>query len=103
MDESTLFLRVIAHYAKAFWFMIIAGLFFYNAGVFRSWGAESIANCQRFNTTVTYSFELIECAAPLWTTLGSFAMWAVSIFFITKAVNVARLAHEGLRVIEEVE
>ena len=100
MDESTLFLRVIAHYAKAFWFMIVAGLFFYNSGVIRSWGAESLATCQYEylgSSSVAY------CEFPVWSTLGMLVMWIVSVFFITKAVGVARIAHEGLRVIEEVE
>ena len=100
MDESTLFLRVIAHYAKAFWFMIVAGLFFYNSGVIRSWGAESLATCQYQNQG---SFKIYDCEFPVWSTLGMLVMWIVSVFFITKAVEVARIAHEGLRVIEEVE
>lgn len=99
MDESTLFLRVIAHYAKAFWFMIIAGLFFYNSGVIRSWGSESLAGCQFYNAG---SYDALDCETPLWSILGSLAMWGFSIFFITRAVGVAGLAHEGLRVIEEV-
>ena len=100
MDESTLFLRVIAHYAKAFWFMIVAALFFYNSGVIRSWGAESLATCQAQNFG---SFDIFDCEFPVWSILGMLAMWVVSVFFITKAVEVARIAHEGLRVIEEVE
>lgn len=101
MDESTLFLRVIAHYAKAFWFIIVAALFFYNSGVIRSWGSESLATCQAQNLGSYY--DILDCEFPVWSTLGMLAMWVVSVFFINKAVGVARIAHEGLRVIEEVE
>jgi hypothetical protein len=100
MDESTLFLRVIAHYAKAFWFMIVAGLFFYNSGVIKSWGAESLANCRYENAN---SYLSLDCEFPAWATFGTYAMWIGSIIFITLAVKVAGLAHEGLRAIEEVE
>jgi hypothetical protein len=98
MDESTLFLRVIAHYAKAFWFIIIAGLFLYNSGVVRSWGAEAVSTCQFQNLG---SYDIYDCEIPIWSTLGMLAMWIGSIVFLTKAVGVAKVAHEGLRVIEE--
>ena len=99
MDEATLFLRVIAHYAKAFWFMIIAGVFFYNSGVFKSLGEDSLTSCQ-FSRGTLYAYE---CEIPVWATFGTFAMWIVSLVFIVLAVRVAKLANEGLRVIEEVK